>query len=85
MKTLVPPSVTSCPGGHPPDNGSGVPDCVVAIGTSAGGLAALRAVLAAIPPEFPVAIVIVQHLAASPPSLLSAILAPHARRSWCKR
>lgn len=77
METLVPPSVTSCLAGR--DNSSDVPDCVVAIGTSAGGLAALRAVLAAIPPEFPAAIVIVQHLAASRPSLLSAILAAHAR------
>ena len=35
---------------------------VVAIGASAGGIAALRAVLSRLRPDFPAAVVVVQHL-----------------------
>ncbi len=48
---------------------------VVAIGASAGGLAAIRHILSALPADFPAAIVIVQHLDPQRESLLVRILA----------
>lgn len=50
---------------------------VVAIAASAGGLAALRTVLAGPPENFPAAVVIVQHLDPAHPSMLASILARH--------
>jgi two-component system, chemotaxis family, protein-glutamate methylesterase/glutaminase len=78
MTMLTPESVESNRQRAQTQGETGIPSRVVAIGTSAGGLAALRAILTTIPPEFPAPIVIVQHLAPSPPGLLSAILASHA-------
>ena len=48
---------------------------VVAIAASAGGLAAIRDVLAALPGDFPIPIVVVQHLSATFPSRLTEIFA----------
>jgi two-component system chemotaxis response regulator CheB len=48
---------------------------VVALAASAGGLQALTRVLAALPAHFPAALVIVQHLDPSHPSLIAEILA----------
>jgi two-component system chemotaxis response regulator CheB len=48
---------------------------VVAIGASAGGIAALHGVLGALPTSFPAAIVIVLHLAPHHRSLLAPVLA----------
>ncbi len=50
---------------------------VVALVASAGGLAALATILAALPADFPAAVVVVQHLDPSRPSLLAGILARH--------
>lgn len=47
---------------------------VVALVASAGGLAALTAVLSQLPPDFPAAVVVLQHVDPSRPSLLSEIL-----------
>lgn len=47
---------------------------VVALATSAGGLAALSQILQALPIDFPAAITVVQHLAPHSPSLLPSIL-----------
>ncbi|QRN03033.1 chemotaxis protein CheB [Legionella sp. MW5194] len=47
---------------------------VVVIGTSAGGLSALKALLGALPTDFPAAVLIVKHIAASAENLLPAIL-----------
>jgi two-component system chemotaxis response regulator CheB len=48
---------------------------VVALAASAGGLNALTQVLAALPPEFPAALVVVQHLDPRHRSLMAEILA----------
>lgn len=48
---------------------------IVVIGASAGGVAALTKVLAALPPEFPAPIVVVQHRAPTGQSRLVAVLA----------
>jgi two-component system chemotaxis response regulator CheB len=47
---------------------------VVALGASAGGLAALRVVLAGIPESFPAALLVVQHRTAGPDDMLAALL-----------
>ena len=47
---------------------------IVALGASLGGLKALSQVLSALPPDFPAAIVIVQHLSPRQPSFLVEIL-----------
>jgi len=47
---------------------------VVAVGASAGGLHALSTILAALPADFPVPIVVVQHLAPYYPSKMALIL-----------
>lgn len=52
---------------------------VVAMAASAGGLGALRQVLEALPGDFAAALVIVQHLDPSHPSLLASILGRRAR------
>lgn len=50
---------------------------VVALVASAGGLAALGSTLSALPADFPAAVVVVQHLDPSRPSLLANLLARH--------
>jgi two-component system chemotaxis response regulator CheB len=52
---------------------------VIAIGASAGGIEALRAVVPALPHDLGAAVLIVQHLAPRHESLLHSILARHAR------
>ena len=52
---------------------------VVAIGTSAGGLNALRVVLEPIPERFPSSILVVQHLDPQHKSLLGELLGRHTR------
>ncbi len=47
---------------------------VVAIGTSAGGLEALRTLLGTLPAEFPAPVCVVMHMAAESPGVLPAIL-----------
>ena len=47
---------------------------VVVIGTSAGGVAALKQIVARLPGDFPVPIIIAQHCAAQKPDLLAAVL-----------
>ncbi|GAA0502553.1 chemotaxis protein CheB [Paractinoplanes deccanensis] len=47
---------------------------VVAVGASAGGVEALRALVAGLPPHFPGAILVVLHIARSAPSALPGIL-----------
>jgi two-component system chemotaxis response regulator CheB len=47
---------------------------IVALGTSAGGIEALRAVLSALPGDFPAPLCIVMHTAAESPGMLPAIL-----------
>jgi two-component system, chemotaxis family, protein-glutamate methylesterase/glutaminase len=47
---------------------------VVALASSAGGLNALSQVLSALPPDFPAALVVVQHLDPRHPSLMADIL-----------
>ena len=51
---------------------------VVALATSAGGLGALRAVLGALPADFPAAVLVMQHLGRYGSALVE-ILAEHAR------
>ncbi|MGI4790181.1 MAG: chemotaxis protein CheB [Janthinobacterium lividum] len=48
--------------------------CVVAIGTSAGGLNAVSVILSALPASFPAPILVVQHLSPEFPSRLASIL-----------
>jgi two-component system chemotaxis response regulator CheB len=50
------------------------PNDLVALVASAGGLAALTTVLSHLPADFPAAVVVLQHLDPSRPSLLSEIL-----------
>ncbi len=47
---------------------------IVAIAASAGGLTAISAILAALPADFPAAIVVVQHLSPHQPSQMADIL-----------
>jgi two-component system chemotaxis response regulator CheB len=47
---------------------------VVVIGTSAGGLEALRTLVSALPPDFPAAVFIVMHVAPQSPAVLHEIL-----------
>jgi two-component system chemotaxis response regulator CheB len=51
------------------------PVAVVALAASAGGLAALREVLSALPADFPAPVVVVQHLDRKHRSLMASILA----------
>jgi two-component system, chemotaxis family, protein-glutamate methylesterase/glutaminase len=57
---------------------------VVALVASAGGLPALSKVLSHLPADFPAAVVVVQHLDPSRPSLLSKILAQHCAMPVCE-
>ena len=50
---------------------------VVAVAASAGGLKAISTILSGLPEDFPVSIVVVQHLDPSHPSKMSEILARH--------
>lgn len=59
------------------DEGSPLPNGIVVVGASAGGLKALQGVLEGLPPTFPVPVVIVQHVDRSHRSLLAQILARH--------
>jgi two-component system chemotaxis response regulator CheB len=47
---------------------------VVAVGASAGGVEALRALVAGLPPQFPAAVLVVLHVPRDAPSALPAIL-----------
>jgi two-component system chemotaxis response regulator CheB len=47
---------------------------IVVIGASAGGLAAFRTIVSALPAELPAALFLVQHVSASTPSLLPKLL-----------
>jgi len=47
----------------------------VVVGTSAGGIEALRVLIGSLPPDFPAALMVVLHLSPGSPSLLSKILA----------
>ena len=53
---------------------------IVALAASAGGLSALRIVLSGLPPVFPAALVIVQHLAPHHRSMLAEILGRQTSR-----
>lgn len=55
----------------PAQSGAGV----IAIGASAGGVEALRAVVAGLPPELPTAVLVVLHIPREAPSALAGILA----------
>jgi two-component system chemotaxis response regulator CheB len=52
---------------------------VVAIASSAGGLAALRLILSALPPDFGAAVLVVQHLDPTHRSFMADILSRHTR------
>ena len=56
---------------------------VVVIGASAGGLAALSAVLGGLPASFPAAIAVVLHLSPDHPSLLAGVLSRYTRLPVC--
>jgi two-component system chemotaxis response regulator CheB len=51
---------------------------LVLMAASAGGIPALQSVLAALPPDFPLPIAIVQHRTAARPNLLAHVLGRHA-------
>ncbi len=51
----------------------------VVIGTSAGGLAALTTILSALPADYPVPVIIVQHRARTEPTLLEEVLSYKSR------
>ena len=53
--------------------------CAVAVGASAGGLAALECLLSGLPDDFPAAVLVVQHLDRRHPSLLPELMARYAR------
>jgi two-component system chemotaxis response regulator CheB len=50
---------------------------VVVIAASAGGIQALQKLLAALPPDYPLPIAIVQHRTGNPPNLLARVLGRH--------
>jgi two-component system chemotaxis response regulator CheB len=58
----------------PPDSMDEAALDVIGIAASAGGLRALSALLAPLPPEFPAPVVVVQHLDPRHPSLMAGIL-----------
>lgn len=51
----------------------------VVIGTSAGGLAALTTILSALPEDYPIPVIIVQHRAKTEPTLLEEVLSYKSR------
>src|SRR4051794_41667601 len=57
-----------------PDVAAPSPDLVVGLGASAGGLEALQAFFAAVPPAAGLAYVVVQHLEPAGPNLLPDLL-----------
>jgi two-component system CheB/CheR fusion protein len=61
--------------GNEPDNGHGQPYPVVGIGSSAGGLEALKKFLTATPPDTGMAFVLIQHLDPTHESLMVDLLA----------
>jgi two-component system chemotaxis response regulator CheB len=71
----VPARLSPVPEAAPP----GAAGPVVAIATSAGGLRALKVVLAGLPADFPAAVLVVQHLDREHHSYLADILGRHAR------
>jgi two-component system chemotaxis response regulator CheB len=52
---------------------------IVAVASSAGGLRALTHLLSGLPPEFPAAVAVVQHLDPKHPSMMADILGRHTR------
>jgi two-component system chemotaxis response regulator CheB len=50
---------------------------LVVIAASAGGIQALQKLLAALPPDYPLPIAIVQHRTGNPPNLLARVLGRH--------
>lgn len=52
---------------------------IVAIGASAGGVEALHVVLSALPPEFPAAVLVVQHMDPRQKSMLAGLLSRRCR------
>jgi two-component system chemotaxis response regulator CheB len=60
------------------------PTDLVALVASAGGLVALSAVLSHLPADFPAAVVVLQHLDPSRPSLLAEILGRHSALPVCQ-
>ncbi len=56
--------------------GRAKPLCVVGIAASAGGIAAIRRILQQLPPAFPAAVIVVQHLAPGFASHLAEVLQP---------
>jgi two-component system, chemotaxis family, protein-glutamate methylesterase/glutaminase len=52
---------------------------LIVIGTSLGGFHALKTVLADMPPDFPLPVVVVQHRSFDEPDLLAPLLAEHLR------
>jgi two-component system chemotaxis response regulator CheB len=60
--------------GRPGTEPAFTPYGLVAIGCSAGGLAPLRAVLSRLPRDFPIPLLVVQHLGAGLPSRLPEVL-----------
>ncbi len=63
----------------PTDRGPGASFYVVGLGSSAGGLEALRSFFAAVPAESGAAFVVIQHLAPDHPSQMVELLATHTR------
>ncbi len=65
------PALLSCPASP----------CVVVVGASAGGILALGQILGALPPSFPLPILVVLHLSRTLPSRLPAVLGYRTRLS----
>ncbi len=61
----------------PPSAGGSEPYLVVGVGASAGGLEALERFFDSVPPDAPLALVVVQHLQPGHPSSMAEILAKH--------
>lgn len=59
--------------------GAASPYDLVAIGASAGGIAAVEAILERLPADFPLPIALVQHRTTHKPYLLARVLARHTR------
>jgi two-component system CheB/CheR fusion protein len=67
-------SVAPSPAEPSPESSTHLPFAIVAIGASAGGIKALTQLLGALPNDTGMAFVVVQHLDASHPSMLSEVL-----------
>src|SRR5829696_5741339 len=70
----------------PPKEIPHLPYRVVAIAASAGGLAAIKQILSQLPADFPIPILIVQHLAPAYDSVMAELLNAHSplRVRWAK-